>query len=125
MLLTPMYHWSPSSSFKGIKRRGLVPRTPDGHDGCDCTENCHPGEQRYATCLSPSPLEAWTLAKIARSALFAPPWESWPWHVWQVMLVPEDHTYVRTIYGNLVSEIRVLNHIPKRRVQLVGERWVP
>lgn len=115
------YHWSPVENRKGIVRRGLL-----GKRMPVCTiqvlemEGESEGEKEEVfrqpmICMGPTPLQAWILSGYLYGD------EGSLWDLWQVMLEPEDELVVIHA-GNGVTEIRTPGPIPKRWVQLVGQR---
>lgn len=117
--LGPMYHWSPRSRLKGIKRLGLVPgkrnvNGPTFHDPDDPSrgEFTQPG-----VCLSPDPATAWAYSHGC--------WRSnGIFDLWQLSLATSDEVHVLSQWGSRILEVRVHNRIPKGRLVWVGERTV-
>jgi hypothetical protein len=109
VIIHPAFHWSPSGRRRAIKTQGLV---------LNKLVRCNT-EPMAKICLALSPSYAWGLS----AAVFGRRGEHWD--CWQVVISNEDEVEILPFHGNRPGEIRILNHIPKDRVWLVGSRTVP
>lgn len=119
MSLGPLYHWSPRSRLGGIKRLGLVPGKPNMHGSTYV--NAVTGEEdeflQPGVCFSTDPATAWRYSHAV--------WRSTgEFDLWQVWLEPTDEVHVLPMWGGRITEVRVHNRIPKRRLIHIGERTV-
>ena len=109
MIISPLYHWSPTERRELIRKEGLqIYSRPVAHSG--------PESYPYIS-LSPSPARAWSLSGDIE---LNEDYESWD--LWQVFLAEEDSVRVRAEFGSEIHEVKIMNVIPPDRIWYVGSR---
>jgi len=111
VILSSLYHWSPTERRTAIRSEGLKPyQAPTV-----CT-----GE--HVSCylsLSPDPAVGWKLSG-------AMDWhECEEWDLWLVTLAEQDDVHIRPEFGPVIQEIKVYNPVPADRLWFVGQRGTP
>jgi hypothetical protein len=137
--LGALYHWSPRSRLSGIKRQGLVPgkrnvvepakmakiptqtwagELEDPETGRPITlEEAIAAFRMDSICFAVSPMYAWELSHGTWGTLGT-------FDLWEVWLEDTDEVRILPNFGRIITEVRVYNRIPKRRLLHVGERTV-
>lgn len=115
--LGPLYHWSPRERLAGIKRQGL--RIGKANINGSAYENSVTGKTEHyfqdSISFSLDPGMAWNYSHGC--------WKSEGiFDLWMVILEPTDEVRVSPSWGGRLHEIRVHNHIPKKRLIWIGER---
>jgi hypothetical protein len=114
--LGPLYHWSPRDRHNGIIRLGLVP----GKKKHWYANNVTGKREAYiqdSVSFSLDPATAWNYSHGC--------WRSvGEFDLWQTYLIATDEVHILPMWGSTVTEVRVKNRIPKRRLIWIGERVV-
>ena len=124
LVLPPLYHWSLSDNRESIRRHGLKPTCPTATTvgppivGTTSVRHVDHEATKKAVCLGTTPSHAWHLS----GNLFGD--NGTEWDLWQVVLGEDDEVYPLSFQGYRLSEIRVVNRIPKSQVWYVGSRTV-
>lgn len=118
MEIGALYHWSPRARFKNINRNGLRLDHRAGATTSSemCVTTIGDGETRRVLCFGTSAIEAWSLSAELN---YTP---AGMWDLWSFFIHETDEVLALPMWGNRLSEIRLFNPVPRKRLWYVGER---